>query len=634
MAQDTNHEAVQRIHLSKPVSKKARILSGIHRTNDTLLPPNDSLNYIKTQRAEVRTENFFDMLEEKANRKKWMRELHNIVISSPKQKNNHEALTTQKSELPFVPFTGKVIRSIQLKKLNVFGPTISDTTKKATSWLEKAGNKLHFKTADWVLKQNMIIHVGDTIDPLVMSDNERLLRELPYIEDARIYVTSKCVDCDSVDVVVITKDLWSKGFHLDFSDINAGRVEVWDKNIFGFGHETQSNLYWDGDKKAALGYMGTYGIRNIAGTFIHGKITYSNIFEDHSYGIEFNRQFFTPNTKYAGGASFYRISTFRDVRYYDTLSIITPVDYNDFSFWVGRSFKVNTDNFFLDNRASFILAGAVYRNKYFKRPVVEKDLNYTYQNKTQLLGTIAYSRQDFYRSNLIYSFGRTEDIPYGSLINFTFGPEFNEFYTRLYYGLSLSKGDYLFNLGYLQGSAQYGGFIHNNKLEQGIIKCNLNYFTNLFILNRFKIRQFAKFDFTKGIHRFGNEYITINDLNGIPGLTSPDLLGIKKMTLNLETVTFSPYYLYGFRFAFFGSVNMGLIGDRYDKLFNQQLTTGLSIGIRIRNERLVFNTFQVKFTLYPGAPANARRNILILSGESRLQPENFYVKAPQIIKFK
>jgi hypothetical protein len=433
---------------------------------------------------------------------------------------------------------------------------------------------------------------------------------------------------------VITKDLWAKGFHLDFSDFNAGRVELWDKNIFGLGNETQSNIYWDGDKRAALGYKGAYGIRNIAGSFIQGKVTYSNIFENHNYGIEFNRQFFTPNTKYAGGASYFRISTLRDVRYFDSLSIITPVDYDDFSFWIGRAFKVNTDNFFLDNRASFILAGAVYRDKYFKRPLVERDLNYVYQNKTQLLTTIAYSRQDFYRSNLIYSFGRTEDIPYGSLINFTFGPEFNEFYTRLYYGLSLSKGDYLFNLGYLQGSLQYGGFIHKNELEQGIVKLDLNYFTNLFIINRFKIRQFAKFDYTKGIHRFGNEYISINDQNGIPGLTSPDLLGIKKMTLNLETVAFSPYYLYGFRFAFFGSVNMGLIGDRYDKLFSQPLTTGLSVGIRIRNERLIFNTFQIKFTLYPGAPANARRNILILSGETRLQPENFYVKAPQIIKFE
>ena len=48
------------------------------------------------------------------------------------------------------------------------------------------------------------------------------------------------------------------------------------------------------------------------------------------------------------------------------------------------------------------------------------------------LVSAAFSRQKFYKTNLIYSYGQTEDIPYGLLINVTAGKEINEFKERIY----------------------------------------------------------------------------------------------------------------------------------------------------------------------------------------------------------
>ena len=46
----------------------------------------------------------------------------------------------------------------------------------------------------------------------------------------------------------------------------------------------------------------------------------------------------------------------------------------------------------------------------------------------------------FYKTNLIYSYGRTEDIPCGVLVNLTAGKEINEYKERFYTGINLSAG--------------------------------------------------------------------------------------------------------------------------------------------------------------------------------------------------
>ena len=60
-------------------------------------------------------------------------------------------------------------------------------------------------------------HEGDTISPLKLSDNERFLRELPYIDDARILVVP--VSDNEADIIVITKDVYSLGAKVNFSGI-------------------------------------------------------------------------------------------------------------------------------------------------------------------------------------------------------------------------------------------------------------------------------------------------------------------------------------------------------------------------------------------------------------------------------
>jgi hypothetical protein len=565
---------------------------------------------------------------------KWVNELQNSVILPPKGKIT-DTLPTLRGEQEFLPYKGLIIRSIRFVKLDVFGTNIYDTIPAKVNWLQEKGNAIHVKTNTRILQQHLLFREGDEIDPRVLADNLRIFREQSYIEDARILVEPVLLMQGFADIVVFIKDQWSKAFYLEMNDINAGRLEVWDRNIFGTGNEIQNNFYWDPAKSDTWGYEAIYNNRNILGSFIDGKFYFSNVFDSEAYGVQFNRKFFTPNTKYAGGASAYHRSAMEKIWDPDTGIFSNRVSSNTTDLWIGRALKLNERAEIGVNRINLILASRIYRQNFFDRPVVSINKYYEFQDKTVWLNTFALSSQSFYQSNLIYSYGRTEDIPIGTLVNLTAGPEFGEFGNRFYGSLSLSRGNYISNLGYFYLKAEEGGFFtKSGNFEQAMFHLQLKYFSNLFIYGSFKFRQFISFDLTRGFKRFDDERITINDKYGLRGFNEPNVSGQQRMVMNMETVTFSPWYLYGFRFTFFGYMDFALLGPEDVNLMYEDVYTGIGIGTRIKNERLVFPTFSFRFGFYPNLQNIPLGDKVHFSGEPRLKPNNFYVTNPEMIDFQ
>jgi hemolysin activation/secretion protein len=162
----------------------------------------------------------------------------------------------------------------------------------------------------------------------------------------------------------------------------------------------------------------------------------------------------------------------------------------------------------------------------------------------------------------------------------------------------------------------------------------LNYFTNLFVIKRFKYRQFIGFNYLNGIKRFDYELINLDDPNGIRGFSQADLFGIEKIVLNLETVVFTPYYLLGFRFVGFGFFDLGKIGSGSQKILKESLYSGLGFGIRFQNERLVFPTFELRLAYYPNLSRIPLEEMIRFLGEKKLNPPNFYFKNPKLLDYR
>ncbi|MFC2116857.1 hypothetical protein ACFLTU_10300 [Bacteroidota bacterium] len=602
---------------------------------DTTILINQGLDYkVRYPRGEA-GDIFFDSLENKAKRNKWTRQLHNIVITSSPKPDYLDTMQTRVSSAPFIKSGGKIIRTIRYTKMEPFGPTIFDSTRMASSRLEKMGNDMHRITLDRVVKNQLLFEEGDLVDPNEFADNERILRGLPFIQDARIYVLETSPGSDSADIHIVTKDNFSIGIGGVLSDYDAGKLEIFEKNLFGLGHELFMTFHWDAQRSPRLGNEIYYKVNNLGGSFISSKIKYAQIFDAETYALEFQRRFFTPDIKWAGAINLERTRRLGYIDYPDTVDEVLPLKYNIYDAWAGRSFKLRSQRRLSGNRMNFVIASRLYRSHYIERPVVTDNIFYDYQNKNGWLTSFSLSSQSFFKSNLILDFGRTEDIPQGFLFSFTFGPEINEFNQRFYAGLSLSQGRYLGRLGYLHTLIEGGGFVKGyNYMEQAVINAEANYFTPLFILNRFKFRHFVSARYVRGIRRFEDEYIGVKDLEGIRGFRSNLPLGQQKVVFNYEADAFSPYHLYGFRFVWFGFLDFAMVGPESVKWHDGAFLSGLGLGIRIRNERLVFETISIRLGYYPNHPEKSIPLFLDVFGEQRLNPDNFNVRKPRIIGFE
>ena len=578
---------------------------------------------------------FFDSLEERASRKRWTRELHNVIITTPRIPDTQDTLLTRLSVDPYIKQGGKIIRHIRITQLEPFGPSIYDTSRTAGSKIEKLGNNMHGVTLDRVINNHLLFQSGDLVDPNEISDNERIIRQLPFIQDVRIYLEETSPGSDTVDVRVVTKDAFSIGVGGQLNDIDIGKLDIFESNFFGMGHELHAIFYWDGNKSPWLGHEIYYLMHNIGGSFINGLLRYQQVFETESYQLALDRRFVTPNTKWAGSIELERTRTRRLINFDDSIGTEVPIKYNIYDGWLGRAFYLRSKRNQTRNRINFVLASRLYWNHYIDRPEVDENNFYMYQNRAGWLSSLAISSQSYFRSNLILDFGRTEDIPQGLLFSLTGGVERNEFNTRLYAGFSLAQGRYLGNIGYLYTKLEAGGFfLKKDYLEQGVINFRADYFTPLFIINRFKFRHFISTNFVQGINRFEDEYIGIGDDHDIYGFRYGLPLGTKKIFLNYEADAFTPYYVYGFRFVFFGFMDFGLIGPSTKKLHDGLFYSGFGIGARIRNERLVFPTISIRLGYYPNHPEKDIPLFLHFSGEERLNIDNFNVTKPEIVSFK
>ncbi len=597
----------------------------------------DTIVYVPIQqeyfiRKGYSSKDFFSTIHQKSSRYRITREIANTIIKASEKRLPSDTLNTKLSESYFDTYQNLVIRKIQYKRLEPFGPTVYDTTIRAKLWYQKAGNATHIRTAQWIVRNNMLFKNGDLVNPAVIADNERLLRQLSFIQDAKISISGVSSNGDSVDIDVITKDVWSIGASINSPDqLKTGSLRLWDNNLLGLGKVYDNRIYWNVNKKDTLGYSGLLRLDNINGSFVNAIIDYKDYYGTQSFSTVLARNFFTPKIKWAGGANADYVSTFQQASPQDT--IISPLSYRDAGFWLARSFQLSND-VLSPIRQNLVLSGSVNYYDFLARPIdVSADRFYRFHDRVLLLGSIAFTRQGFYKSNLIYNFGRTEDIPYGYMVNFTGGSEKSEFKQRVYTSFHLSHANYLGRHGYLYSAVGLGSFWNSKNPEQSIFKTQFNYFSNLQEIGQSSVRQFISLTYLQGFNMFSDEYTTINSLQGIRGYQNSTIMGLTKMILSFETTVFSPFYVLGFRFVFFGFADAALIGSsRY--VFDNSDYYGLGLGMRVKNERLVIPALQIRFAYYSAPTQSGDHYVLDFIGESRLNPKDFYVRQPDLLKFQ
>jgi hypothetical protein len=569
---------------------------------------------------------FFDSLKVKASKNPITKKIYDLVVITPVPVENKRI--TGSSDASYLPYTGKKIRNVLVRQLTVFGSNINNPVQESEKRLDYFLNKTHVNTNEKIIRKNLLFGSGDTISPLLLSDNERILRQLPYINDARIIVVP--VSDEEADIIVITRDIYSLGASFSYKGLKSGNVSVFEKNIMGIGHEFGFDIPYDSKKQNSPGIGVHYTADNLWKSFVNLNLFYMDGLGDKEYGLNLKRQLVSSSTKYAAGISVLRKYTKEDLN--KSLQVPQPLKFNYQDYWFLRSFLINKESV-----SRIIIGGRYLVNDIIDRPEIQPDSYYNLTRYRMYLASAAFSIQKYYKTNLIYGYGRTEDIPHGGLIKITAGNEFNEFNNyrkRTYLGSEASFGQSNKFLGYFYFSAGIATFIDGSVSKQGILSLNTKFLSNLLPIGKFRSRNFISVDYTRGVDRNYDEKLRFKTENGFSGFKNDSAGGKQRLIISLESVLFSSANFYNFRFAFFGFSDVSLLSGTNEILRNGTTLSSIGIGIRLRNDNLIFNTFQIRFGFFPNPPAWSKINNFTISGEQQLSPNNFDSGPPEIIPYR
>ncbi len=514
-------------------------------------------------------------------------------------------------------FEGKIIRKIIIKTQDPFGYSVTDTTKTPTKWTERTGNHFHIKSKRLAIYNFLLLKENKPLDTFLIAESARLLRQQSYIREVNITPQFVSTSKDSIDVIVTALDSWSlipKGSYSK-SKISMGFRE---RNILGTGHEMNfrySKRRDDGNNA----FDASYTVPNFKNTFVSGSVKYSTDFDNYyKKSISVDREFYSPLTRWAGGV--FLEERFLG-RYFpdDTLVLITQnLRYFTQDYWGGHSFHLSKGNSEDERTTNLFTSGRAIIVDYNETPNIQYDsINY-FSDEKFYLGSMGVTTRKFVEDRFIFRDGITEDVPIGIIYSVTGGLQRKNDENRMYLGGQIFYGSY-FKWGFLSTNFELGSFFKAGKTEQTAYSFNINYFSNLLHLNgEWKMRQFIKPQVLIGVNRQNSvgDRLTLNDDPGFVGVYDSShmgengsiegfestALGTKKFVLALQTQFYSPIELLGFRLNPFVNITMGMLTGGESSYGTDKVYSSIGVGCIVRNDYLVFDSFQFSLTFFPSMP--------------------------------
>lgn len=506
-------------------------------------------------------------------------------------------------------YEGKIIRNIYYKTQDPFGYSLSDTTMRPTKWLERAGNTLHGKSKNFVLRQNLLFKKGEKYDSIKVSESERLIRSNRSIR--RVEIKGNLVGNDSIDVYVNSIDSWSMFITGSLSSSKVG-IRVRERNFLGIGH-VLDNRYRHNYKTGNSLYQFNYTVPNIAQTRIMGNIRYFKN-EDNYYtkSLSFVRPFYSPLAHFAGGVSVGQVF-FRDsLDYNKPVLEMNSFKYNYQDYWLARAFKIN--NFGSDKITNFIVSARFYDRTFKETPSLENDPAQYFSDQTNYMVGLGISSRRYEKTRFIFNYDIDEDIAIGKSAGLIFGQQNIRQTNRYYLGGKASIGGFI-NTGFWGISAEYGGFFNRGKFEQKTLSLELQYMSKLSSWGRWRFRNFAKTNYLYGDSRLDSpaDQLTLHehDYLGMAGFKSDrGLMGQQKLMFEYQLQSYTPYQFLGFRISPFFNAMAAAIGDNKKFIFNSNpIYTRFSLGVMLTNDYFVFNNIRFSLSYYPNIPGQGENLI-------------------------
>jgi hypothetical protein len=565
-----------------------------------------------------------------------------FVKGRPDTLSNYQGISplNTKSEKPFTPYEGKIIRHIFIRGYG-FEQTFTDTARRLEYFGTRLLNKLHRKTHDWVIRDALYVKEGTPVNAYKLADNERLIRSLSFIQDARILVTYLPDNPDSVDLTVVVKDLFSIAGGIGALGYPpfSFRGDASEANFLGMGQRIQGGMNLEQGRHPNFGGQLLYSKSNIGNSFVNATASYTqinpNIYDGNptvtAWFVRLDRPLYAPYAHLAGGIMVGDFNNFNVYRQPD--SLFYRYHYHTHDGWVG--WNLGSDKFLANTavRDRKFVAVRYFRTDFDSVPQqVGNTFNFRFNDREAALTSFTFFRQDFYKTNYIYGFGTTEDIPIGYNVALTSGWYRQLYLNRLYAGVDANEYVVTKRGGFIQYFLRSGVFFSRGQPQDASILFGASYYSPLFVFDRLKIRQYVNFSFTRQINRVGIDPLTINNVFGLRYYNGDSTSGTMRITLHAETTFFTNYKLLGFKFAPFVFGDLVFLTPESGEFDKSNLFHGIGGGIRTRNENLIFNTIELRLVYFPdNLQGNTRSFKILINTGIQFRYNSTYVRPPDVV---
>jgi hypothetical protein len=549
---------------------------------------------------------------------------------------------------PYLVHVGKKIRSIHILRLG-FERDINDTAKISNKFGAIVANAFHKKTTQKVVKNNLFFEEGNSLNPFLLADNERHLREQPFVQDARILVKKIKGSIDSVDIIILLKDVFSLGGDLDIGSPSQYRVGLKEENFAGSGSRFGLSIFYDGDRNPKTAFGADFLKRNIKGSFINfntGFRSYNGAFnsgrrEETTIYLNFEKPLVSPYIPWIGSLDL-SVNNTKNAYLRDSLyKSDFKYSYHRFDGWFGYNFgsrNLKTQNI-QQRLRKFIAIRGLYQH-FTDIPAKSRQLlvDYQYTNISGVLGSMNIFKQNFTRSNFIYGFGRNEDVPEGFSASLIGGwanqkDSINKgTRERGYYGIEAQRSHYNKKGFYTNYILRLGGFRHEKNWEDMSFLFSVEHFTKLKKLSpRWYNRNFFGLSATKQHNPVLNAPLYLNSAFGLGYFPNPIDTFDFRGTIKGEAVFFNMKKFLGFRFAPFIFSDFSILKPTQKSINSSKWFGAIGGGVRTRNENLIFGTIELKGYFFPNILPGMQTWRVELNSEIRFKYNSVFIKRPDFV---
>ena len=497
-------------------------------------------------------------------------------------------------------YKGKKIRSIQISIINPFGSIVEDSLQPLKKG-QKFANKIHFKSKEWFVKNDILFHEGDKVVPSLFADTEKLLWGRRKFKDISILLTEDSTK-KNVDVIVYLQDKLSWEVGLGYNDRLIAGISTY--NFFGQPNTLSVFAGINLNKYNLWAAGGAYKYENIKSSQINIATNFLIEKLNQNAVVSLYRNFFSINTQWAFDVKYsYDYSTnslTNNLK--DTTSYIRTKS-NYYSLWLAYALPFSKIMSIKDDKLKLIFATKIDNTHYKKRPFMDSRLyDKIFVSQQNYRVGIGVARWDYYLAKNSFYIDVAEFFPRGYSASFWVGSQFDEYYgQRISFDFTVNYGIHVNKFGYLYPQYNYNGYIRHKKGEEMISKISLDFVSDKVALAKIVyFRQILKLGTSLGASLPADRYFNINETNGIRGFYSPFLKGSKSAFVNMECDIFFDKKIALTKAMTYVFCDMAWLSENKRTLFSESVFQyGLGFGLRLRSAELGVPYVDVQFSFYP-----------------------------------